>query len=72
MLAGVGAGLADGLLDVTVAYPLLGPGVKAGYLVLTMLSGAVVAGCGAWALVRALARTGVLAPLAAGRSAELV
>lgn len=72
MLAGVGAGVADGVLDVTVLYSLLGAEVRAAYVVLTMLSGAVVAGVGAWALARALARTGALAPLASGRSAELV
>lgn len=72
MLAGAGAGVADGVLDVTVAYPLLSPGVKAGYVVLTVLSGAVIAGAGAWALTRALARTGALAPFASGRSADLV
>jgi energy-coupling factor transport system substrate-specific component len=32
-----------------------------------MVSGALVAGVGAWLLVRALAATGVLAPFAVGR-----
>jgi energy-coupling factor transport system substrate-specific component len=72
MLAGVGAGLADGLLDVTEAYPALSAGIKTWYVLLTMGSGAVIAGGGAWALTRALARTGALAPLASGRSAERV
>lgn len=72
MLAGVGAGMAESFLDLTLSYAALAPGLKVGYLLFTMLSGAVVAGGGAWALVRALARTGALAPLASGRSADLV
>ena len=39
---------------------------------LAVVSGAVIAGVGAWALTRALATTGALAPLASGRTAERV
>jgi energy-coupling factor transport system permease protein len=70
--AGAGAGLAGGLLDVSVYYPDLAGGTKAGYVLLAILSSAVIAGAGAWALTRALAGTGVLAPLASGRTAERV
>jgi energy-coupling factor transport system substrate-specific component len=43
-------------------------GFKAGYLVLIMLSGAVVAGIGGWLLTRALAATGAIDGLPAGRA----
>jgi energy-coupling factor transport system permease protein len=72
VLSGAGAGLACGLLDATVYYPDLPAGTKLGYVVLAVLSGAVIAGAGAWALTRALAATGALAPLASGRTAERV
>jgi energy-coupling factor transport system permease protein len=72
LLAGAGAGLAGGLLDVSVYYPELAAGTKLGYVGLAVLSSAVVAGAGARALTRALAGTGVLAALASGRTAERV
>jgi len=72
VLAGAGAGLAEGLLDVTVAYPDVTAGVKTGYLAIAVVASAIVAGGGAWALTRGLAATGVLAPLASGRTAERV
>jgi energy-coupling factor transport system permease protein len=72
MLSGAGAGVGVGLLDISIAYPDLPGGTRLGYLLLAVLSGAVIAGLGAWALTRALAATGALAPLASGRSAERV
>jgi energy-coupling factor transport system substrate-specific component len=72
VLAGAGAGVAVGLLDTGVYYTDLTSGTKSGYVVLAVLSGAVIAGAGAWALTRALASTGALAPLASGRTAERV
>ena len=72
VLAGAGAGLAGGLLDVSVYYPDFAAGTKVGYVVLAVLSSAVIAGGGAWALTRGLAATGALAPLASGRTAERV
>jgi energy-coupling factor transport system permease protein len=72
VLSGAGAGLTVGLLDVSVYYPDLAGGTKAGYVVLAVLSGAVIAGAGGWALTKALAATGALAPLASGRSASRV
>lgn len=44
-------------------------GFKAGYAVLFMLSGALVAGLGGWALTRGLARSGAIDALPAGRDA---
>jgi energy-coupling factor transport system substrate-specific component len=72
LLAGAGAGVAVGLLDTSVYYTDLTGGTKAGYVALAVLSGAVIAGGGAWSLTRALAATGALAPLASGRTAERV
>jgi energy-coupling factor transport system substrate-specific component len=37
-----------------------------------VLSSAVIAGLGGWALARGLAASGALAPLASGRTAERV
>jgi|GEM_PF-90584 len=72
LLAGAGAGVVVGVLDTTVYYPDLVPGVQLAYIVLATLSGVVIAGLGSWALARALARTGVLAPLASGRDGRRV
>ena len=72
VLAGAGAGLACGLLDIFVYYPSLGLGVRVGYTAVCVASGAVLAGAGSWLLARALARTGVLAALPSGRAAERV
>lgn len=70
--AGAGAGLVSGLLDTVVINAGLSPVYQAAYVALAVLSGAVVAGGGAWALTRALAGTGALAPLASGRDTERV
>jgi energy-coupling factor transport system substrate-specific component len=72
LLGGAGAGVVMGLLDVTVYYSAFGAGDKLGYVVVSVLSSVVLAGAVAWALTRALARTGALAPLASGRAAERV
>ncbi|WP_380164862.1 ECF transporter S component [Jannaschia sp. R86511] len=72
LLAGAGTGLVGGLLDTTVYYPELVPGVQLTYIAFAVLSGVVIAGLGSWALTRALARTGVLAPLASGRDGRRV
>jgi energy-coupling factor transport system substrate-specific component len=71
-LAGAGAGVTVGLLDTSIYYTDLTGATKTGYVVLAVLSGAVIAGVGAWSLTRALAATGALAPLASGRTAERV
>ena len=70
--AGMGAGVAMGLLDITIAYPAYPVADKVVYVVLSILSSAVLAGVLGWSLTRALARSGALAPLASGRAAERV
>lgn len=72
VLSGAGAGVVVGVLDTTVYYPDLGPGLQLTYVGFAVLSGAVLAGGGAWALTRALARTGVLSSLASGRDGRRV
>lgn len=70
--AGAGAGLVVGLLDSFVYFPAFPPGYKTLYVALTVVSGVVIAGLGGWALTRAVAKTGALAPLASGRDAHRV
>lgn len=70
--AGAGAGVVVGLLDTTVYYPTFAAAYKVVYVVFAIVSGIVIAGLGGWALTRALARTGALAPLASGRNAQRV
>ena len=72
LAAGAGAGVVVGLLDTTVYYPDLVPGVQLAYIACAVVSGLLIAGLGSWALTRALARTGVLAPLASGRDGRRV
>lgn len=71
-LAGAGAGVTVGLLDGFVYYPEFSVAYRSAYVALAVASGVVIAGIGSWALTRALARTGALAPLASGRSAQRV
>ena len=72
LAAGAGAGVVVGLLDSFVYYPTFGAGYKLAYIAATVISGIVIAGLGSWALTRALAATGALAPLASGRDARRV
>jgi energy-coupling factor transport system substrate-specific component len=72
MAAGAGSGVALALLDLTFYFTDYPAGQKLAYVVLSVLSGAGIAGAGGWALTRALATTGALAPLASGREAERV
>jgi energy-coupling factor transport system permease protein len=73
LLAGAGAGVTVGLMDSLIYYPqVLGPGGRLAYLAIAVVSGALIAGLGSWALTKALARTGTLAPLASGRVAERI
>lgn len=67
VLAGILAAAAAAVHDVIVYYAALGIGYWTVYFVAAVLSGAVVAGVGAWLLVRALAGTGVLSGFAPGR-----
>lgn len=73
LLAGAGAGVAVGVMDSLIYYPeVLGTGGRIAYVAIAVVSGVVIAGAGSWALTRALARTGALAPLSSGRTAERV
>jgi len=67
MLSGALAGLAATLHDVPIYYPDAGADVWLVYGVASVASGAIVAGLGAWLLLRALVRTGVLRDFAVGR-----
>ncbi|TXR56034.1 ECF transporter S component [Quadrisphaera setariae] len=70
--AGAGAGVVVGILDTVLYYPEFVVGWKVAYVAFAIASGIVIAGLGGWALTRALARTGALAPLASGRNAQRV
>jgi energy-coupling factor transport system substrate-specific component len=72
MAAAAGSAVVLSVLDLTLYYPTFPTDQKIAYAVISIASGAVLAGGGAWLLTRALARTGALAPLASGRAAERV
>jgi energy-coupling factor transport system permease protein len=72
VLAAILAGLGAAVHDAFIWYPTMGVGFWAIYGVATMLSGALVAGLGAWLLLRMLAERGVLSPFAAGREQRAV
>lgn len=69
VLAGGGAGLAMGLYETAVGPNATFAGDwKLVYVLSAVATGLVIAGGLGWLLVRALARTGALAPFAAGRA----
>ena len=73
VLAGVLTGVSAALFDFfawNAAYDLWDYRIP--YALLTIVSSTVIAGVGSWALVRALAPTGVLDRFAAGRERSLV
>ncbi|MEJ5913603.1 ECF transporter S component [Pseudokineococcus sp. 1T1Z-3] len=72
VLAGAVAGVSPGLMDTTFYYPGWEAGWKVVYLVLSVVSGALLAGALGHVVVRALARTGALSGVAAGRSGTRV
>jgi energy-coupling factor transport system substrate-specific component len=72
LLAGAAAGLVASLNDWIFYYAGADTLFLTVYIVGATVSGAVIAGLGAWALVKALARTGALRRFAAGREAERV
>jgi len=72
LFAGAGAGIAVGMLDTLIYYPEFSVGKRLAYIAVAIVSGVIIAGLGSWALARALARTGTLAPMASGRVAERV
>lgn len=67
VLAGALAGLGAAIHDIVVYYPATDAGYWAIFTAGTVVSGALVAGIGAWMLLRALIATGVLHEFAAGR-----
>lgn len=67
LLAGALAGVLATIHDVIVYFRDSDPGVWVVFGFTTVLSGIVVAGLGAWLLVRALVATGVLAEFSVGR-----
>lgn len=67
LLAGALAGLAATIHDVIVYYPDTGVDFWLAYGAAAVTSGVIVAGVGAWLLLRALVATGVLSEFAAGR-----
>jgi energy-coupling factor transport system substrate-specific component len=66
-IAGALAGVAAAIHDIVLYYPDTGADFWAVYTVATVLSGVVVAGIGAWFLLRAIVATGVLGGFEAGR-----
>ena len=70
VLAGMGAAIGGGILNLVLWYPGSAPAFITIYLVCTTISGAVIAGLGAWFITRGLAATGVLERFASGRSAR--
>jgi energy-coupling factor transport system permease protein len=73
LLAGALTGLSAAVFDFfawNAAYDLVDYRIP--YALLTIVSSTVVAGAGSWALVRALAPTGVLDRFGAGRERQLV
>jgi energy-coupling factor transport system substrate-specific component len=67
LLAGGAAGLGGAMLDLAFYYPEWTADWQILYSALVVISSALVGGLGSWLLVRALARTGVLAQFEAGR-----
>ncbi len=67
ILAGALAGLFAAAHDIPIYYPATGADFWIVYAGATIVSGALVAGVGAWLLVRALVATGVLGDFAVGR-----
>jgi energy-coupling factor transport system permease protein len=72
MLSGALAGLAATIHDMPIYYPDAGADWWLVYAVASVASGALIAGVGAWLLVRALVRTGVLREFAVGREQRQV
>jgi energy-coupling factor transport system substrate-specific component len=72
VVAGAATGLVSALLSLLLDYAALGLDFKIAYVLLLVVSGAVLAGGGSWLLTGALRRTGALAPLASGGGGERV
>ncbi|MHB1172572.1 MAG: ECF transporter S component [Lacisediminihabitans sp.] len=67
LLAGAGAGLAMAINDLILSYPGSAAAFATIYTVSAIISGVVIAGLGAWFIVRGLAKTGALSRFASGR-----
>jgi len=67
MLGGALAGVGAAIHDLLIYYPDTGVDVWAIYTIATVISGVLIGGIGAWLILKALVRTGVLADFAAGR-----
>ena len=67
VLAGALAGVTAAIHDIAIYYPDTGLDYWLVYTLATMTSGAIIAGLGAWLLLRALVPTGVLGSFAVGR-----
>jgi energy-coupling factor transport system substrate-specific component len=67
ILAGAGAGLAGGINDRILWYAAADTTFTIVYIAATTISGAVIAGAGAWFVARGLAATGALGRFASGR-----
>jgi energy-coupling factor transport system substrate-specific component len=67
VVAGAAAGGAAALLDIVFYYAEWSGAWQLAYTGLLVVSAGAIAGAGSWLLVRALARTGVLAPFPSGR-----
>lgn len=72
ILAGALAGLGAAIHDVLIYYPAVEPTIQLAYAGFVILSGAIVAGLGAWLLLRALAASGVLSDFPAGRQSRRI
>lgn len=72
ILAGALSGLAMGINDLILWYVGAGPTFSTVYVVSAIVSGALIAGIGSWALTKGLARTGALSRFASGREAARV
>ncbi|MDI5965278.1 ECF transporter S component [Streptomyces sp. SL13] len=72
LTGGALAGAAAALLDLALYYPSYSTGWQIGYLAIVVVSSALIAGLGGYALTRALAQTGALDPFPSGRERALV
>lgn len=72
MLAGAASAVPAWVHDMVLYYPTLSLGEQLVFLPLMLISGALLAGLGAWLLWRSLASAGVLSAFPSGRSQERV
>ncbi|MEC5149122.1 ECF transporter S component [Cryobacterium sp. GrIS_2_6] len=67
LLAGAGAGVAVGILDVLNSYAAVDNAIKVTYFVSAVISGVLLGGLVSWLVLRGLVRSGALSRFAAGR-----